>query len=202
MTPSRSWIALALAGMSLAACSKTADPPSKGSSAAADTAPLRITQFYATAPKVAKGEQELICYGVEGASKVTLEPPPQELSAALARCVEVSPKETTKYTLTATGKDGKTVTQELTVALGVARVRVKIVEVKVSALEIQRGTPVSLCYIVENARSVEIEPARYRGGPNPRGCTAVQPDKTTTYIVTATGADGDRDQEKVTVRVK
>ena len=48
-----------------------------------------------------------MCYGVENASTVWLEPPRQELSAALSRCVEVFPEADTTYKLTAQGADGK-----------------------------------------------------------------------------------------------
>src|SRR5512142_402901 len=87
----------AAAALSIA-CS-TAPPPQPKSTTAAD--PPRITQLYATAPKYTPGEQEMICYGVENAKKVWLEPPRQELSAALSRCVEVKPEGNTTYTLTA-----------------------------------------------------------------------------------------------------
>ena len=75
----------------------------------------RITQFYTTSGQVAKGEKALVCYGVENASTVWMEPPRQELSAALARCVEVFPEADTTYKLTAQGADGKPVTRELKV---------------------------------------------------------------------------------------
>src|SRR4051812_41242586 len=68
--------------------------------------PVKITQFYATAPTLPRGEKELICYGVESATAVTLMPPRQELSASPARCVEVNPTADTTYTLTAEGAGG------------------------------------------------------------------------------------------------
>ena len=46
----------------------------------------------------ARGEKALVCYGVENARTVWLSPPRQELSAALSRCVEVSPEADTTYT--------------------------------------------------------------------------------------------------------
>jgi hypothetical protein len=191
--------ALAAAWVAAAGCGSAPSPPVAAKSAKAPRAAARITQFYATAPVLAKGEQELLCYGVENARAVRLEPPAGELSAALARCVEVNPASTTRYTLTAEGFSGPPATQELTVTVGPPHV--KIIDVTVSSLTVTRGNMVSLCYHVENAASVEIEPIHFRGPSTPRGCGTDTPQKTTTYIVTAKGAEGSRDTEKVTVQV-
>jgi hypothetical protein len=185
--------AAALAACALAACSREPVKP-----APAAVGGVKIVNFYATAPHLPKGEKELLCYGVEDAKTVWLEPPRQELSAALSRCVEVEPKETTTYTLTAQDAAGKQATQQVTVTMGAAKA--KILEVQVSSLEIAKGDPVSICWKASNAK-VKVTPliAPKAAMPN---CVVDVPDKTTNYTVTAAGADGDQDQEKVTVRVK
>jgi len=160
--------------------------------------PVRITQFYSTTPQVPRGEKGTVCYGVENAKSVWLSPPKRELSAALARCVEVEPVGKTTYTLTAEGADGKTLTGQLELRSGPARVH--IVNVDISAAEIPAGGVASICYRVENAQSVTISPANFRATTQ-NGCTVVQPAKTTTYTVTATGAGGDKDEEKVTIKI-
>jgi hypothetical protein len=185
--------AAALAACTLAACSR--EPVKPAPAAAAD---VRIVNFYATAPRLPRGEKELLCYGVENAKTVWLEPPRQELSAALSRCVEVEPKETTIYTLTAQDAAGKQATQQVTVTTGAAKA--KIIEVKVSSLEIAKGDPVSICWKAQNAK-VTVTPL-IASKPAMPNCVVDVPGKTTNYTVTATGADGDEDQEKVTVRVK
>ena len=179
--------------------------PKKSDSEAARpvTAPpddARITQFYATAPRVARGEKTLICYGVENASAVWLDPGHKELSAALSRCIEVTPTEDTNYVLSAQSPGGKPVSRELKIATGAARVR--IVNVNISALEVKPGDLVSVCYTVENARDVSIEPLKHRRWGGAKGCATDTPRKSTTYTITATGAGGDTDQERVTVRVR
>lgn len=161
--------------------------------------PVRITQFYATTPKLPLGDKELLCYGVENAKTVWLSPPRQELTASAARCVEVNPVSTTTYTLSAEGAAGSR-TQEVTVDVGSPRAR--IVEVKVSTLDLMRGEQLSICYRVENAKSVEIQPIHFRSGPRSEGCTMTSPHETTTYVVSVVGADGDKDEERVTVRVR
>jgi hypothetical protein len=162
--------------------------------------PVRITQFYTSASNIAKGDKALVCYGVENASAVWLDPPRQTLSAALARCVEVTPAVTTTYTLTAEGADGKSDTRSLTLPVGPPLA--KILNVNVNSLEVKPGQPVTICYAVENARSVTIEPLHYAGGAKPKGCVSDQPRKSTTYVITAIGSAGDRDAERVSVKVQ
>jgi len=174
--------------------------PKNAAGASPASTSARITQFYATAPALARGGQELLCYGVENARTVHLSPPPQELWAAVARCVEVNPTETTHYTLTAEGPGGPPATQELTVTVGPPRA--KIIDVTVSSLTVAPGNLVSLCYRVENAASVEVEPIHFRAGSKPNGCALAYPRKSTTYVIWAIGAAGDRDREQVTVKVE
>jgi len=194
----RAYLGCALAAVAaLTGCSA----PEK---AAAPSAPAasepKITQLYAPEASVAPGEKAKICYGVENAKTVTLSPPTQELSAALARCVEVEPKARTTYTLTVENSAGRKVSQDVTIDIGAPRV--KIANVNISAVEVNPGETVTICYTVANARSVTITPPGFHGGAQSKGCAADKPRKTTTYTVAAIGADGARDQEQVTVKVK
>src|ERR1017187_1216669 len=196
-------IALAVAAGMLTGCSspeRRAEAPAAALPEPSPADAARITQFYTTKALVSRGDTALVCYGVENATAVWLEPPRQELSAGLARCVEISPLVDTTYKLTAEGIDGKTVTAELKVSVGAARAR--IVNVTVSALEVKARDLVSMCYSVENARAVTIDPIGFRGGSAPKGCATDQPRKSTTYTVSAVGAGGDKDRERVTVKVK
>jgi hypothetical protein len=192
-------ICFALALCLLTACSGPARPAAQSKTVPRNDPP-RITQLYATKPNLPRGEKGLVCYGVENSNKVSLEPPREELSAALARCVEVSPEATTTYTLTAEGPGGPPATQNLTVAVGAPAVH--IVEVTVNSLTVKAGDAVSICFHAQNAARVTIEPVSFRSPIAARGCTVDNPRKTTTYVVTATGASGDQDQEHVTVKVK
>jgi hypothetical protein len=191
----RCYLLLIAAAWTQTRCSR---PPSPASPP--EPEPVRIIQFYATAPKLARGEQELLCYGVENAKTVWLSPPRQELTASASRCVEVTPSSTTTYILTAEGTAGQPATQAVTVDVGAPRA--KIVEVKLSTLDLKRGDQLSICYKVENAKSVEIQPIHYHGGPKSDACTLTSPHETTTFVVTAIGAEGDKDEERVTVKVR
>ena len=190
------WLLVAVAGWMVAGCSRPEAPAPK----AAAVEPVRITQLYSNASNIGKGEKALVCYGVENAKAVWLEPPRQELSAALSRCVEVTLEATTTYTLTAQGADGKSVTQSLTVPVGPPLA--KIVNVNVTSLAVKPGEPVEICYTVEGAKAVTIEPVHYVGGSGSKGCVTDQPRKATTYVVTAIGSGGNKDQERVTVKVQ
>jgi hypothetical protein len=193
-------VLLAAAAWIFAGCSSAPTTAPAAGVAGPESRAVRITQFYTTSPKLARGEKALLCYGTDDARKVWLSPPRQELSPALAQCVEVSPAATTTYTLTAEGDGGQAAKLDLTVTVGPPRAR--IVAVTVSTLEVARGQAVSLCYEVENATQVRIDPIAFGRGASPKACTSDYPLRTTTYVVTATGAGGDRDQERVTVRVK
>jgi len=187
---------LVLTGMLLSNCSSS---PTATAPAPKTALEPKITQLYAPEPTVPAGESAKICYGVENAKSVWIAPPMQELSAALARCIEVEPKAKTTYTLTVEGGDGKRITQDVTIDVGAPRV--KIVNLNVSAVDVKAGEKVTLCYTVANARSVTMDPPGYHGGAAAKGCATHQPVRTTTYVVTASGASGDRDQEQVTVKV-
>jgi hypothetical protein len=62
---------------------------------------LKITMFYASPEVVGKGQPAQLCYGVVNAKNVTLDPPAGEVWPSMNRCVDISPKTNTTYTLTA-----------------------------------------------------------------------------------------------------
>lgn len=77
---------------------------------------LAIQMLYAT-PQVHRGETAQICFGVANAKSVTLEPQTNPVWPSHNLCVDVKPVKTTVYTLTATGAEGKSVIQQVTVAV-------------------------------------------------------------------------------------
>jgi hypothetical protein len=52
---------------------------------------------------------------VVNAKTVTLDPPVDEMWPALTRCIEITPKKTTEYTLTAKDASGHSVQQSVVV---------------------------------------------------------------------------------------
>jgi hypothetical protein len=80
---------------------------------------VQIVSFTVRKPLLAPGESTQVCWVVANARSVRLEPDFGDLTRGeLERgCREVSPRNTTTYFLTAVGRDGKTVTQTLLVAV-------------------------------------------------------------------------------------
>lgn len=163
----------------------------------------RIVQFYARDATLPLGEKSLLCYSVDNTKTLRLTPPVDSVWPALTRCIDIAPTKETTYTLTAAGEDGRPVEQSVTVKVGAARP--KIIEVSVNALNVHAGDHVSVCYQVKNAVSVRVVPGRdihMNLVSTGHGCSVDTPRKTTTYTVTAVGADGTTDTEHLTVRVK
>jgi hypothetical protein len=76
---------------------------------------VKILQFYAARGEVRKGDRVIVCYGVENAKAVRLDPPVEEVEPSPVRCFNAFPKRTTTFKLTATGKDGREVSASCTV---------------------------------------------------------------------------------------
>jgi hypothetical protein len=78
---------------------------------------FEILEFYASPGVVNAGDDTQLCYGVSNARTVTLEPQSNAVWPSYERCVSVTPKKTTTYTLTATSATGETKTSTLTVTV-------------------------------------------------------------------------------------
>jgi hypothetical protein len=60
-----------------------------------------ILQYYPDPAEIRAGEQSSLCYSVSNAKTVKIDPAPEDPTwPAFLRCVHVSPRKTTKYTLT------------------------------------------------------------------------------------------------------
>jgi hypothetical protein len=64
-----------------------------------------------------RGQIAHLCYGVENAKTVKLEPPVEDIKPSYHHCMEISPKTTTTYTITA--DDGKGNTKSLSLEVKV-----------------------------------------------------------------------------------
>jgi hypothetical protein len=76
---------------------------------------LAIQSFYASSGEIRRGEAIQLCYGVANAKTVKLEPQDNPVWPSYNRCVDVSPRKNTTYTLTIQDAAGHTVTQTLDV---------------------------------------------------------------------------------------
>jgi len=80
-------------------------------------AELAIRGLYVSPRAIHPGESAQLCYDVANAKTVILDPPAGEVWPSHSRCLNISPRKTTTYTLTIKDAAGKTVSQ--TVELGV-----------------------------------------------------------------------------------
>ena len=72
-----------------------------------------ILAFYSSPDVIRRGETAQLCYGVSNAKSVRLEPQSDPVWPSYSRCVTVSPRKTTTYTLTAEDSEGHTKTATL-----------------------------------------------------------------------------------------
>lgn len=196
---------MCLCALLMAACSGGDRKEPAASKAEPTVAPpgprVKITQFYANPPSIPKGEKALLCYGVESAASVRIEPPVEKLSPALARCFEVTPKEATTYKLIAEGRSGGTAEQSITVDVGGARP--VLFDLSVNAPSVKPGQLVSFCFQSRNATSVKGAPGKFQhGGKVSKDCLVDQPSRTTTYEIVVANAQGHTDRASMTVEVK
>ncbi len=77
---------------------------------------LKITQFYASKQEAARGESILVCYGVENARSVRIEPAiERQLLPLPVKCFPFAPQRTTTLRLVAEGEKGGEATASITV---------------------------------------------------------------------------------------
>lgn len=167
--------------------------------------------FYASPGVVPKGEAVTLCYGVEQATAVRLDPPLEAITPAANRCIQFSPSATRTYTLFATGAGGGEVSQSLAVQVGPAPAHKarrpaadpnRLIETFAAAGDtVAAGQPVTLCYVVRAGSTVRIEPGNPPLPSGAKSCTVVRPSATVTYTLTAT-AQGQTDQATLTITVK
>jgi hypothetical protein len=72
-----------------------------------------FTSVFCSATGILSGQSATICYGAPRALSVSIDPAVQPLKPAARFCFEVKPSQTTTYTLTARGPDGRAETQRL-----------------------------------------------------------------------------------------
>jgi hypothetical protein len=80
---------------------------------------LKILNFYAPAT-IRRGQSATICYGVNAAERVHIDPPVEELHPAVSHCFQVTPLKDTDYKLTAEDRNGHSVNQTLTIKVQAA----------------------------------------------------------------------------------
>ena len=201
---------LVVAAVWMIGCGQAPAPPEAKRSAPSPPAPVKINFFYASRGNVEKGQPVTLCYGVDSAISVRLEPPVEQLNPGYNRCFQVTPAETTTYRFVAEGAGGSTASLSVKVAVNTAPqaapspapVSSLIPMFLAASPEISAGAAATLCYSVPDAAAVSVYPPVMALEPAARRCFKAAPASTTTYTLTARGRDGHVETESVTVTVK
>jgi hypothetical protein len=74
---------------------------------------LAIRTFYVSPPEIHAGESAQLCYDVANAKTITLDPPVAPVWPSHSRCIELTAKRSTTYTLTIADVAGKSTSQSV-----------------------------------------------------------------------------------------
>lgn len=165
---------------------------------------VKILQFYSAAGAVEPGGKTLLCYGVENAASVHIVPDVEPVKPALSRCIEVSPPRTTRYTLTAEapGQSPATASVSIQVRRGAAPPAPSAAgpqgpRIVSFGLGEKREGVTLLCYEVDGAEAVAVEPAALPRNAALRGCFGVA--RGGTYTLVAYGPGGQIARRELTL---
>jgi hypothetical protein len=163
--------------------------------ATAGGATLHIDQFFATPNNVQAGQPSTLTWAVTGATGVTISGVSGNLNPTTGT-TQVTPQQTTTYTLTATGPGGPlTATAVVTVgSIGPPQ----IIRYEGTPLTIQPGQQSTLSWSTVGGTQVSISGV---GNVTPNGSTTVSPQTTTTYTLSVVGANGQTVTAPVTITV-
>ena len=157
----------------------------------------QIVQFGANPASIQSGQSSTLTWQISNATSASISPGVGTVDPRTGS-VSVSPAQTTTYTLTATGANGNT-TAQVTVTVGAAPAgNPQIVRFEASPLSIQPGQSSTLSWTTAGATTVSISGV---GNVNLNGSTTVSPTQTTTYVLTASTADGKSVTAPITVTV-
>ena len=145
---------------------------------------LQVARFTATPSQIASGQSSTLAWNVPTATSVTISGVGSNLNPA--GTATVSPTQTTTYNLTATGQGGQTITASVTVTVGASKPA--IIRFAASPTHINQGQSSLLSWTTTGAATVTI--TNGVGTVAANGSQSVSPSATTTYTLTATGADG------------
>ena len=76
---------------------------------------IKFSTFSADSGLLKRGEHTQLCYGVENAKTVRLDPPIEPIKPTYRNCLEIAPTKTTTYTITADDGKGHTKSESLTI---------------------------------------------------------------------------------------
>ena len=144
---------------------------------------LSVVRFSATPSQIAAGQSSILAWNVPNATSLSISGVGTGLNPQ--GNATVSPTQTTTYNLTATGPGGQSVTASVTVTVGASKPA--ILRFGASPTHISQGQSSLLSWTTTGASTVSISPSV--GSVAANGSVSVTPTASTTYTLTATGAD-------------
>ena len=156
----------------------------------------QVATFNANPATIQSGQSSTLNWTLNNATSATISPGVGAVDPRTGS-VSVSPTQTTTYTLTANGASGST-TAQVTVTVTNQAGNPQIVRFEGSPLNIQPGQQSTLSWTTTGASAVSISGI---GTVAPNGSTTVTPAQTTTYILTASTADGKSVTAPITITV-
>ena len=162
----------------------------------------KIINFYGADSEVVTGHPITLCYGVEDALTVRLEPPDEELGLSRNRCFAVSPKQNTSYSIIAKGADGVEIRQSFLVRV-LPKAEQAILIRHFDVLNAKGSLPPNICYqTVPGVQRLTLHPSIATVGPSETTqCIPVMVVKTTSFVLTAVDGRGRVDKMQVTVEL-
>jgi hypothetical protein len=162
---------------------------------------VRILAFYGSPAFLVRGQHAIVCYGVENARAVRIEPPVEKLKPAANRCFSVTPQNDTTYELSAEGPDGTTVKESF--SLTVEPPAPEFTLLATGPKEVDKGDRYGVCYGVRHATRLRLDPLGMSLPPvHPRHCVMFPLVRSMNFTLTAWGEDGRTVIEKWGVRVR
>ena len=162
-----------------------------------ESLPAVINVFTVSADEIYEGNTVTLEWDVTDATIVKIDSTEVKSSGAM----DVTPKETTTYILSAKGTDGLVVSKSITVTVITAP---KITSFKASATTVSKGKLVTLTWTTENTTECVILTDNGIKLPNrpTNGKISVTPNKTRTYTLVAYNENEVTDQQSITITVK
>jgi len=145
----------------------------------------QIVRFEGTPLTIQPGQSSTLSWTTNGASTVSI----SGIGTVPANgSTQVTPAQTTTYTLTATSNDGRSVTAPLTITVAPGTIP-HVVTFVANPSVIDPGAATQLCWQVTGSTNITISPG-VGTNLNSNDCATIRPNSSTTYTLTATNATG------------
>ena len=161
----------------------------------------QIMSFSADPNSITDEGRVRLCYNVVNGERLEIDNGIGEVRSQNEGCVNATVKETTTFTLKASGSNGRAVTRQTTVDVVHPSIAL---EFTANPPEITAPNGTSLCYQASPASSLSIDHGVGDVPVPPEGeivCVKVQPRETTTYTLSAIGSFNRTADRRVTVSV-